>query len=105
GAGYCPAAVLAALGVALTLADATRLTAIAAAKVKTDQVDSDILALLLRADRIPVAHMIAPGPPARSGAGSRWGSAGCPPAGRERTRRRGGRLSTSPAGVGTGAGT
>jgi hypothetical protein len=28
--------------------------------VKTDQVDSDTLALLLRADLIPMAHMIAP---------------------------------------------
>ena len=105
GAWYWLADVLAALGVALTLAHATRLTAIAAAKVKTDQVDSDILALLLRADRIPVAHMIAPGPPARSGAGSRWGSAGCPPAGRERARRRAGRLSSSPAGAGAASGT
>jgi transposase len=34
--------------------------AIAAAKVKTDQIDSDTLALLLRADLIPRAHMIAP---------------------------------------------
>ena len=51
---------LATLGIALVLAHATRLKAIAAAKVKTDQVDSDILALLLRADLIPVAHMIAP---------------------------------------------
>ena len=34
--------------------------AIAAAKVKTDKVDSNILALLLRADLIPAAHMIAP---------------------------------------------
>ncbi|MGH8583054.1 MAG: IS110 family transposase [Gammaproteobacteria bacterium] len=60
GAWYWLADVLAALGVELTLAHATRLKAIAAAKVKTDQVDSDILALLLRADLIPVAHMIAP---------------------------------------------
>ena len=44
----------------LVLAHATRLKAISAAKVKTDQVDSDVLALLLRADLIPVAHMIRP---------------------------------------------
>ena len=60
GAWYWLADVLAALGVDLVLAHATRLKAIAAAKVKTDQVDSDILGLLLRADLIPVAHMIAP---------------------------------------------
>jgi len=40
------------------LAHATRLKAIAAAKVKTDPVDADTLALLLRADLIPVAPMI-----------------------------------------------
>jgi len=51
---------LSGLGVALVLAHATRVKAIAAAKVKTDQVDSDTLALLLRADLIPMAHMIAP---------------------------------------------
>lgn len=44
----------------LILAHATRVKAIAAAKVKTDKVDSDTLALLLRADLIPAAHMIAP---------------------------------------------
>ncbi len=60
GGWYWLADTLAALGVELVLAHATRLKAIAAAKVKTDQVDSDILALLLRADLIPVAHMIAP---------------------------------------------
>lgn len=60
GGWYWLADTLAALGVELVLAHATRLRAIAAAKVKTDQVDSDILALLLRADLIPVAHMIAP---------------------------------------------
>jgi len=60
GAWYWLADTLAALGVALVLAHATRLTAIAAAKVKTDQVDSDTLALLLRADLIPAAHMIRP---------------------------------------------
>ena len=43
----------------LVLAHATRVKAIAAAKVKTDKVDSDTLALLLRADLIPAAHMIA----------------------------------------------
>jgi len=51
--------VLAALGVELVLAHATRVKAIAAAKVKTDAVDSNTLALLLRADLIPRAHMIA----------------------------------------------
>ena len=60
GGWYWLADTLAGLGVELTLAHATRLKAIAAAKVKTDQVDSDTLALLLRADLIPVAHMIAP---------------------------------------------
>jgi len=60
GAWYWLADVLQALGVELILAHATRLKAIAAAKVKTDQVDSDLLALLLRADLIPVAHLIAP---------------------------------------------
>jgi transposase len=60
GGWYWLADTLAALGVELVLAHATRLTAIAAAKVKTDQVDSDTLAVLLRADLIPMAHMIAP---------------------------------------------
>jgi len=58
GGLYWLADTLATLGVELVLAHATRLKAIAAAKVKTHQVDSDILALLLRADLIPVAHMI-----------------------------------------------
>jgi len=60
GAWYWLADTLALLGVDLVLAHATRLKAIAAAKVKTDQVDADTLALLLRADLIPVAHMIRP---------------------------------------------
>ncbi|MCH7491375.1 MAG: IS110 family transposase, partial [Gemmatimonadetes bacterium] len=47
------------LGVELILAHATRLKAIAAAKVKTDRLDSDLLAQLLRAGLIPVAHRIA----------------------------------------------
>ena len=47
------------LGVELTLAHATRLKAIAAAKVKTDRLDSDLLAQLLRAGLIPEAHRIA----------------------------------------------
>ena len=47
------------LGVELTLAHATRLKAIAAAKVKTDKLDSDLLAQLLRAGLIPAAHRIA----------------------------------------------
>ena len=41
------------------MAHATRLKAISAAKVKTDKVDAETLALLLRADLIPPAHMIA----------------------------------------------
>src|SRR3990172_6354801 len=60
GGWYWLADTLAGLGVELALAHATRVKAIAAAKVKTDQVDSDTLALLLRADLIPMAHMIAP---------------------------------------------
>jgi transposase len=60
GGWYWLADVLAPLGVELVLAHATRLKAISAAKVKTDQVDSDVLALLLRADLIPAAHMIRP---------------------------------------------
>lgn len=58
GGWYWLADALAPLDVELVLAHATRLKAISAAKVKTDQVDSDVLALLLRADLIPVAHMI-----------------------------------------------
>src|SRR3989304_1404173 len=60
GGWYWLPPTLAALGVELVLAHATRLKAIAAAKVKTDQIDSDTLALLLRADLIPRAHMIRP---------------------------------------------
>ena len=60
GAWYWLADTLAGVGVELVLAHATRVQAIAAAKVKTDKVDSNILALLLRADLIPAAHMIAP---------------------------------------------
>ncbi|MGH7547577.1 MAG: IS110 family transposase [Gemmatimonadales bacterium] len=60
GGWYGLADVLQALGVELVLAHATRLKAISAAKVKTDQVDSDVLALLLRAGLIPEAHMIRP---------------------------------------------
>lgn len=60
GGWYWLADVLVPLGVELVLAHATRVKAIATAKVKTDQVDSDTLALLLRADLIPTAHMIAP---------------------------------------------
>jgi hypothetical protein len=60
GGGYGLADALAPLGVEPVLAHATRLQAISAAKVKTDQVDSDVLALLLRADLIPVAHLIHP---------------------------------------------
>jgi len=60
GGWYWLADVLTALGVGLVLAHATRLKAISAAKVKTDQVDSDTMALLLRAGLIPEAHMIRP---------------------------------------------
>jgi transposase len=60
GAWYWLVDALRGLGIELVLAHAMRVKAIAAAKVKTDKVDSDILALLLRADLIPTAHMIAP---------------------------------------------
>jgi len=60
GAWYWLADLLGTIGVEVVLAHATRLKAIAAAKVKTDKIDSDTLALLLRADLIPRAHMIAP---------------------------------------------
>jgi transposase len=60
GAWYWLADLVGTLGVELVLAHATRVKAIAAAKVKTDKVDSDTLAQLLRADLIPRAHMIAP---------------------------------------------
>jgi transposase len=60
GSWYWLADVLRDLDVDLSLAHATRLKAISAAKVKTDKVDSDTLALLLRANLIPEAHMIAP---------------------------------------------
>ena len=60
GSWYWLADLLADLHVDLCLAHATRLKAISAAKVKTDKVDSDVLALLLRADLIPEAHMIRP---------------------------------------------
>jgi transposase len=60
GSWYWLADLLRELGVDLRLAHTTRLKAISAAKVKTDQIDSDVLALLLRADLIPGAHMIAP---------------------------------------------
>ena len=58
GSWYWLADLLKTQQVDLTLAHATRLKAISAAKVKTDKVDSDVLALLLRADLIPEAHMI-----------------------------------------------
>ena len=60
GSWYWVADLLATLEVSLSLAHATRLKAISAAKVKTDKIDADTLALLLRADLIPLAHMIAP---------------------------------------------
>lgn len=59
GFWYWLADVLDDIDVELTLAHATRLKAIAAAKVKTDRVDSDLLAQLLRAGLIPAAHCIA----------------------------------------------
>ena len=59
GGWYWLADVLAALHVDLRLAHATRLKAISAATVKTDRIDADTLATLLRADLIPEAHMIA----------------------------------------------
>jgi transposase len=58
GSWYWLADLLQTQHIHLTLAHATRLKAISAAKVKTDKVDSDVLALLLRADLIPEAHMI-----------------------------------------------
>jgi len=60
GAWYWLADTLAAFGVDLCLGHAKRLKAISAAKVKTDKIDAKTLALLLRADLIPIAHMIAP---------------------------------------------
>ena len=59
GAWYWLTDLLQKHGVELTLAHATRLKAISAAKVKTDKVDSDILAMLLRANLIPEAHKIS----------------------------------------------
>ena len=47
-------------GEVVKLAHTTRLKAISAAKVKTNKIDSDVLALLLYADIIPEAHMIRP---------------------------------------------
>ena len=60
GSWYWLADTLQTLEVSLVLGHATRLKAISAAKVKTDKLDADTLALLLRADLIPRAHMIAP---------------------------------------------
>ena len=60
GSWYWLADLLQTLNVSLVLAHATRLKAISAAKVKTDKIDADTLALLLRADLIPSAHMITP---------------------------------------------
>jgi transposase len=59
GGWYWLADLLADLDIELRLAHATRLKAISAAKVKTDRIDADTLATLLRADLIPEAHMIA----------------------------------------------
>jgi len=60
GRWYWLADVLAAQGVTLPLAHAKALKAIAYAKVKTDAIDSDTLAVLCRAGLIPQAHMIRP---------------------------------------------
>ena len=47
-------------GINLVLAHAKYLKAISYAKVKTDKVDSQTLANLLRSDMIPTAHQISP---------------------------------------------
>ena len=47
-------------GIELILAHAKHLKAISYAKVKTDKVDSQTLANLLRIDMIPAAHQISP---------------------------------------------
>jgi transposase len=60
GSWYWLADLLEDLGVDLSLAHTTRLKAISAAKVKTNKIDSDVLAMLLYADIIPEAHMIRP---------------------------------------------
>ena len=60
GRWYWLSDLLTALGVDLTLAHAKALRAIAYAKVKTDPIDSDTLALLLQAGLIPDAHMMSP---------------------------------------------
>jgi transposase len=60
GSWYWLADLLENLGVDLSLAHATRLKAISEAKVKTNKIDSDVLAMLLYADVIPEAHMIRP---------------------------------------------
>ena len=59
GAWYWLADLLERQNVELTLAHATRLKAISAAKVKTDKIDSDVLAMLLRAGLIPESHKIS----------------------------------------------
>jgi transposase len=59
GAWYWLADLLGRHDVELTLAHATRLKAISAAKVKTDKIDSDVLAMLLRAGLIPESHKIS----------------------------------------------
>lgn len=56
---YWLADLLSEAGVSLTLAHAKYLKAISYAKVKTDKVDSQTLAQLLRAGMIPQAHMIS----------------------------------------------
>jgi transposase len=60
GRWYWLSDLLTALGIELQLAHAKALKAIAYAKVKTDPIDSDTLAVLRRAGLIPQAHMISP---------------------------------------------
>jgi len=60
GHWYWLSDLLRAQGIDLQLAHAKALKAIAYAKVKTDPIDSDLLAVLRQAGLIPQAHMIAP---------------------------------------------
>jgi len=60
GRWYWLSDLLTGLGVELTLAHAKAVKAIAYAKVKTDPIDSNTLAVLHQAGLIPVAHMISP---------------------------------------------
>ena len=60
GSWYWIAELFAQHGVELKLAHARQLKAISQAKVKTDAIDSLMLAQLLRVDLIPEAHMLEP---------------------------------------------